>query len=33
MLKFQTYDLDEVIIKNTKPTLYQRKNIKKSFSI
>ena len=31
-VKFQTYDLDEVIIKNTKPTLYQRKNIKKNLS-
>ena len=31
-VKFQTYDLEKIIIKNTKATLYQRKNIKKNLS-
>lgn len=31
-VKFQTYNLDELIIKNTKPTIYQRKSLKKNLS-
>ncbi len=31
-VKFQTYYLDNLIIKKTKPTIYQKKNIKKNLS-
>ncbi len=31
-VKFQTYHLDSMIVKNTMPTIYQKKNIKKKIS-
>ena len=31
-VKFQTYDVDSMIRKNTKLTIYQKKNLKKKFN-